>query len=171
MVQSVELLLDTDADAIIRGQWAALAAVGLPSEQRSPSDLFHRPHVTLYAADRISPEADLGLPALLPELDLSIMIGPVLIFGPRHGRSILVRTVVPSEALLQLQARVADLCGAEPEGQFSAGRWSPHVTVARRMPTDQLGRALEVLGSRTTSARITGVRRWDGTVKRAWAIG
>ena len=58
MAQSVELLLDTDADAIIRGQWAALAAAGLPSEQRSPSDLFHRPHVTLYAADRIGPEAE-----------------------------------------------------------------------------------------------------------------
>ncbi len=48
------------------------------------------------------------------------MIGAVLIFGPRHGRSILVRSVVPSEALLRLQARVAELCGAEPEGQFSS---------------------------------------------------
>ena len=170
MAQSVELLLDNEADAVIRAQWAALAAAGLPSEQRSPSDLFHRPHVTLYAADNISPEADCGLPALLPGLDLPIMIGAVLIFGPRHGRSILVRTVVPSEALLRLQARVAELCGADPEGQFSSGRWSPHVTVARRMPTDQLGRALDVLGSRTTSARITGVRRWDGNVKRAWLL-
>ena len=171
MAQSVELLLDTEADAIIRAQWAALAAAGLPSEQRSPSDLFHRPHLTLYAADRITPEAEAGLPSLATGLELSILIGAVLIFGPRHGRSILVRSVVPSEALLRLQSRVAELCGAESEGQFSSGRWSPHVTVARRMPTDQLGRALEVLGSRTTSARITGVRRWDGTVKRAWAIG
>jgi 2'-5' RNA ligase len=170
MAQSVELLLDSAADAIIRGQWAALAAAGLPSEQRSPSDLFHRPHVTLYAADHISAEADSSLPDVLPRIDLSIMIGAVLIFGPRHGRCILVRTVVPSEALLRLQARVAGLCGADPEGQFSGGRWSPHVTVARRVPTDQLGRALEVLGSRMTIARIAGVRRWDGTVKRAWLL-
>lgn len=47
----------TRTDAIIRGEWAALADAGLPSQarHRSPTNL---PHVTLSVADRIDAAVD-----------------------------------------------------------------------------------------------------------------
>ena len=170
MAQSVELLLDAQADSIIRKQWAALAAAGLPSEQRTGHDQSHRPHITLYAGDRIDPEVEPALVEAVAGLDLAVVIGSVLIFGPRRGQSILVRSVVPSQDLLPLQARVAEICGADSEGQFGPGLWSPHVTLARRVPNDQVGAALEILGDRTTTATITECRRWDGSAKRSWLL-
>ena len=54
MVQSVELLLDPDADALIRNQWAQLAAAGLPSQALHTGD-SNAPHVTLAARASIDP--------------------------------------------------------------------------------------------------------------------
>ena len=157
MAQSVELLLDAQADSIIRNQWAALAAAGLPSEQRSGHDQSHRPHITLYAGDRIDPAVEGALSEAVRGLDLTLMIGSLLIFGPRRGRSVLVRSVVPSAGLLSLQSHVAEICAADPLGQFAPGRWSPHVTLARRVPSDQLGPVLDVLGDRLDPGWCDGV--------------
>lgn len=170
MAQSVELLLDMRADADLRAQWDALADAGLPSERRSGADLHHRPHITLFAADHLAAEVEGPLVEALTDLRLRLVVGSVMIFGPRHGRSILVRSVVPSQELLRLQARVAEICGADPEGQFGPGRWSPHATLARRVPSDQIGAALEVVGDRTTTAIVTECRRWDGAAKRSWLL-
>ncbi len=57
MAHSIELLLDPDSDAHIRSIWSALAHAGLPSQARVTSGA-DRPHVTLLAAQRISPEVD-----------------------------------------------------------------------------------------------------------------
>lgn len=170
MAQSVELLLDPAADELVRNQWAALAAAGLPSEQRSGHGGTHQPHVTLFAGDRIDASVEPALVEAVADLDLTLVIGSVLIFGPRRGRSVVVRSVVPERALLRLQARIAELCEADPYGQFGSGRWSPHVTLARRVSADQLGPMLDVLGDRPVVARVTSCRRWDGTAKRAWAL-
>ena len=96
-----------------------------------------------------------------------------MIFGPRRGRVVLVRQVAPSIGLLRLQDQVGEVCGAAADGHFGPGRWSPHVTLARRLPTDQIGRALEVLGAAPISrcrARVTRCRRWDGSRKVAWLL-
>ena len=175
MAQSVELLLDPAAEAAIRGEWTRLAAAGLPSEDRSArpdpaSRTFHAPHVTLYAGDSIAPAAGAGLVDVVTGLDLEVEIGSVLVFGPRRGRCILVRSVVATAELLAVQTAVASRCDADPEGQFGPGRWSPHVTLARRVATDQVGACLELLGERNLSARITRCRRWDGTAKTAWLL-
>lgn len=174
MAQSVELLLDADSDAAVRAQWSALLAAGLPSEDRSGRPLtaqqFHAPHITLYAAARMDPATDERLPPLVAGLDLEVQIGSVLVFGPRRGSCILVRTVVPTRSLLDVQAATAALCDAEPAGQFGPGHWSPHITVARRVPVDQVGACLTVLGEHPLSARITQCRRWDGDAKTAWLL-
>jgi 2'-5' RNA ligase len=170
MAQSVELLLDGPAEAEVSGQWSALAAAGLPSEQRSVPDLFHRPHITLFAADRLDPETQGPLASAVAGLDLALVIGAVMIFGPRRGRSVLVRAVVPSAALLALQAEVAAICAADPLGQFGAGRWSPHVTLARRVASERIGPCLDVVGESVIPSRVTSCRRWDGTAKRAWLL-
>ena len=164
MAQSVELIFDPVTENALRVQWDRLADAGLPSCRRSQPDPDNRPHLTLYAAETISAEADERLPALFAGLELSLRIGGLMIFGPSHGQVILVRLVVPSTELLVLQSRTARLCGADALGQFGAGGWTPHITLARRMGVDQLGVAINVLGG--SGAELAGVvrhcRRWDG---------
>ena len=176
MAQSVELVLDPVAEAALIAEWDRLAAEGLPSMRRPQPDEHHRPHVTLYAASRITPEADARLPDLFAELALELRVGPLTIFGPRAGSCILVRSVVPSAGLLALQRDVARVCGADSAGQFGAGRWTPHLTLARRIRTAQVGAAVEALSSPAErggsvdelGSTVRRCRRWDGDRKTAW---
>jgi len=39
--------------------------------------------------------------------------------------------------------------------------WLPHVTLARRMERDRVGRAVEVLGHGDALLTLTALRRWD----------
>jgi len=169
VTQSVELTLDVAADEVIAGQWSDLSAAGLPSSQRLEPSATHRPHVTLFAGDVLSPEADAGLPALVTALDLPLRVGAVLLFGPRRGQFVLARQVVVSAELLDLQATIAATCGASPHGQFGPGLWTPHVTLAPRVRSAQLGPALDVLGAMDEiEARVTQCRRWDSERRTAW---
>lgn len=177
MTQSVELLLGERAEAAVRQQWNLLADAGLASERRTPSTVrgseHHRPHLTMFAAEEISLTAESALPELMVDLQLELQLGGLMIFGPRRGRVVLVRQVVPSIPLLELQAKVAEVCRADARGQFAPGRWTPHVTLARRMPPDQLPEALAVLdrtADRPVTAWVRSCRRWDGERKTAWLI-
>jgi 2'-5' RNA ligase len=140
MAQSVELTLDAAADARLTEQWARLAEAGLPTSQRPVPSPHHRPHITLYAGDAISSDAEAGLPGIVAGLDLSLRVGSVMLFGPRRGRYVLVRQVVVSAELLDLQRQIADICAASPDGQFGSGRWTPHVTLAPRIPGERVRR-------------------------------
>lgn len=171
MAQSVELLLDERAEAAIRGQWDLLADAGLLAGRRPGPG--HRPHVTLFAATAIPPESEPRLPELVASLDLKLWIGGLAIFGPSRGRVILVRQVLSSMALLRLQADVAVACQADPGGQFGPGRWSPHVTLSRRLPVDRVAEAITALdrtADRPLATRVTRCRRWDGTTSSAWLL-
>jgi 2'-5' RNA ligase len=182
VAQSVELLLDDRADAAIRNQWNLLAEAGLPSERRpappAPGGEHHGPHVTLFAAEAIPDAAEQELSGAVAGLDLELQIGALMIFGPRRGRAILVRQVTPTLELLRVQATVAALCGVSASGvgaggQFGPGRWSPHVTLARRLPPDRLADALTALdrtADRPVPTRVTACRRWDGIRKTAWLL-
>nr|WP_294693467.1 2'-5' RNA ligase family protein [uncultured Friedmanniella sp.] len=171
MTQSVELVLDDASDGAIRGLWARLAEAGLPTEQRRTPSGSHRPHVTLFAADAIAPAADQALPEAFAALRVTVRIGGLLAFGPRRGAVVLVRSVVPSRELLDLQAEVAARCGADPAGHFGPGRWTPHVTLARRVPIAQLGAVVQALGDlpelEGTSLRC---RRWDSDRRVTWEL-
>jgi 2'-5' RNA ligase len=171
VTQSVELTLDARTDAAVREQWARLAEADLPTEQRSQPSPSHRPHVTLFAGDSIDPEADAQLPGLLADLSLDLRIGGVLLFGPRRGSLVVVRQVVVSRALLALQTAVAALCGADPAGQFGPGRWTPHVTLARRVPTGQLGSVVTALGDLPDLEAVSRrCRRWDSVRRETWEL-
>ena len=171
MTQSVELLLDAASEAVVLGEWARLAEVGLPSEQRVVPSPTHRPHVTLWAGPAIPAEVDEALPEVVAGLDLPLLLGSLLVFGPRRGQVVLVRQVVAGAGLLDLQTRVAGLCRTEPDSHFAAGRWSPHVTLARRVAVDQLGAVVAALGEvPDVSATSRVCRRWDGDVKKAWDL-
>lgn len=169
MAQSVELLLDQQTEGRIRYEWQALVGAGLPGEWR-PGSAAHRPHVTLFAGSAVpEPEAELA-DLVRGAVGMRLELGSVLIFGPRRDAYVIVRQVLPSVELLELQQRVAPWCGAPQHGQFGPGRWSPHVTLARRVPAEDMFMVLRVLTGEPISATVTGCRRWDGRAKRDWLL-
>ena len=166
MTQSVELLLDPEAEAAVLREWARLAEARLPTEQRAVPSPSHRPHVTLWAGPAIAPEVEAELAGLVAGLDLPVRVGALLVFGPRRGQLVAVRQVVASAALLDLQARVAQRCGVEADSHFAPGDWTPHVTIAHRVPVEGLGALVTALGDvPDLRAVVRRCRRWDGDAK------
>lgn len=177
VAHSIELLPDDDTDVWFRRRWAALADAGLPSAQRVRSDT-NRPHVTLLAARHIAAAADAVLGPAAQRLPLKCIIGAPVVFG--HGsRHTLALLVVPSTELLSLHAQVARTvrghtvdpdateAGAENPSTFAhvdPGAWTPHITLARRLTSAQVGEALvalESLGKPDRTCTFTALRRWD----------
>ena len=166
MAHSIELLLDDRADAAVRELWRALDEAGLPSQQRVRSDT-NRPHITLIAAERISPDVDAGLAELDDLFPLPTTLGAPVVFG--GGRLTLARLVIPSEAALALHRRIYDLCQPYVSNLFShsaPGHWTAHVTLGRRFTPAQIGEALARAGiTSDIEAEIVGLRRWDSDAR------
>lgn len=169
MVHSVEALFDVTTEATVRGLWDGLAAAGVPSQagHTAPSN---RPHVTLTVAAHMDDAVDAALAALLDRLPLPCVIGAPMLFG--GGRTVtLVRLVVPSAELLALHAGVHHAClphmseGVLPHAD--PGRWTPHVTLGRRIPPDLVPLALTVPGiAGDIEGELTALRHWDGNAKQ-----
>ena len=168
MVQSVELLLDDAAEQRFLGDWTSLADAGLASQarHRSPSN---RPHVTLAAVPALDATAEDRLASLLPQaLPLPAYAGPVAVFA--QDPVVLVRLVVTSRALLELQEAVARVVGVPSDSLSAPGRWVPHVTLAHRMPRAQLSEAVGLLPRQDGPLVLTAARRWDGDARRDWLL-
>ncbi|CAN3128896.1 2'-5' RNA ligase family protein [Mycobacterium sp. smrl_JER01] len=167
MVHSVELLFDADTDAAVRQVWDELTAAGIRSlaAHRSPTN---RPHVTLAVAETMGAGVHAALRPVLDRLPLRGVIGAPMLFG--GGRSVtLVRLMVPSLELLALHNDTHRIClphtavmlpHAEP------GQWTPHVTLARRVPSARLESVWAVPGVvRDITATAVGLRHWDGDAR------
>ncbi|GAA1424104.1 hypothetical protein [Agrococcus citreus] len=154
-ITSIELLLDEQAEARVRADWDALAAAGM-SSMAAHTSASNRPHVTLLARPTAVPQP-LRVEAALP---LPLVLGPPLLLGEGERR-VLARSIVPSAALLALQAAVLDATGEGDEAAlFAPGRWMPHVTLARRIRLVDLPGALGRLGP-PIEAHGVALRRWD----------
>ncbi|MCG7593497.1 2'-5' RNA ligase family protein [Mycobacterium sp. PSTR-4-N] len=169
MVHSVEALFDAGTEASVRGLWDGLAVAGVPSQagHTAPSN---RPHLTITVAELMYDAVDQALRPLLELLPLPCVIGAPMLFG--GGRTVtLVRLVVPSADLLALHTAVHATCrphtakGALPHAD--PGRWTPHVTLGRRIRPDLLPLALAVPDiARDIEGEITALRHWDGDAKQ-----
>ena len=166
MAHSVELLFDSGADATVRQEWAALADAGLPSQARHRSPT-NRPHVTLTVAERIDPAVDAALRGPASQLPMDCLVGAPMVFGRRSFT--LVRLIVPSAGLLRLQESVDSICqpylSSKPFTHTRPGRWTPHVTLARRLAPADLAAALAVLDADDVVGTFAGLRRWDGDAR------
>lgn len=172
MVHSVELLFDRDADTAVRRIWDDLTDAGVRSQaaHTAPSN---RPHVTLAVAESMDESVNDALRSLLRRLPLTCTVGAPTLFGRRDFT--LVRLIVPSAELLSLHAEVQRTClphmPAGPLRHSEPGQWTPHVTLARRVPADQLKSALTLRSvGHELSASIVGLRHWDGHSKREYRI-
>ncbi|MGE2834548.1 2'-5' RNA ligase family protein [Mycobacterium sp. SMC-4] len=168
MVHSVELLFDDDTEAAVRQVWQDLADAGIRSlaGHTSPTN---RPHVTLTVSEHLDDAVDESLRTLLSRLPLPCMIGAPMLFGSPRALT-LVRLLVPSAELLDLHAETHRVARPYmPNGPLphaDPGRWTPHVTLARRVPADLLATAI---GLRRVTRDIRGtalaLRHWDGNAK------
>lgn len=160
---SVEVTFDAAAEDAVRADWARLIEAALPSSGRNPSP-SNRPHVTVAVRDDVDPSVVADVADILPlPLDLS----GVLLFG-RRGQFVLTRQVVVTQALLDLHRQVAHRLGP-PEPRYAntaPDRWSPHVTLARRLDADRLAHALAVIDAPPIAAEAIGLRVWDATAKQ-----
>jgi 2'-5' RNA ligase len=155
-MRSVELTFGESTDSSIRMDWARLFEAGLPSlaTHTSPSN---RPHITLAAGNTLA----LGAAAhdLWGGLPMGVRFSGVVVFPAGSGSYVLARLVVPAAGLLQLHARLHQQC----VGAFAntlPDAWTPHVTLARRIPGHLLGTAVGALDVRT-EGECTAARLWD----------
>jgi 2'-5' RNA ligase len=169
VTQSVELVLDEDLDRLVRADWDALTAADLPSQGRHRSG-SNRPHVTLAARSAIDEELEPAMVRAVGSLPVPVRLGALTVFG--RDRFVLVRAVVPDVDLLQRQSALGEVLGAEGELPYlGPGHWVPHVTLARRMTSEQVAGALSVLrGPREADGCAVGLRRWDGVARREWLL-
>ena len=179
MVQSIELLFDEEAEAALRGSWAALAAADLPS-LASHVGATNRPHVTVAVTETADddegflPSVD-GLQAVFAGWDLSrtglaAVVGSIVLFGGHKHRWVLARQVVPSRPLLTLHAAVhralrEHASDAETSEQTVPDGWTPHVSLARRVNGDRLDEALQAITVDPLPVRFRGARLWDSVAQ------
>jgi hypothetical protein len=168
MVHSVELIFDKDTEAAVRQVWAGLAEAGIGGR-----GLAGRPHTTLTVAERIDVEVDAVLATLADRFPFPCRIGAPLVFG--RSKLVLARLVVPSAELLDVHAEVHRLCLPHlhpgPMANVLPGNWTPHVTMARRVDPDQVGRAMSIVGEQQEMAgSVVGLRHWNGDEKLEFLI-
>jgi len=170
VVQSVEVLLDAHLEALVRREWEALVDAGVSRELRRGGDPAV-PHITVGVAASIDAEVEAALREMDHRVGLELRLGGLLLLGGRS--SVLVRVVVPSVPLLDFQTTVWNVlrgCPGLPD-TMAPGRWTPHVTLARRVGSSDLQKAVDLLGGRTSAeGSVAGMRRWDGDARRAWAL-
>ena len=160
VVHSVELLFDLDTEAVIRRAWDDLRAAGIAAQPPAA-----RPHATLCVAQQIDEAVLPALAGLAERFPFPARLGTTLVFGRNAG--IVARLVVPSGDLLDLHAEVCRLSAPHlrpgPMPHTRPGDWTPHVTLARRVPPDLLAKALGIGGAPAEiNAAASGLRLWNG---------
>lgn len=159
---SVEALPDGATEALVRGAWQRLVDAGLPSAGRHPG-ASNRPHITLAVRD--APTLD-GLSEVVDALPQPLRLGGVLLF-PHRGHAVVSWQVVMTAELAALHRRVAGILGP-PEERYATSApdaWSPHLTMARRVATADLGAVVEAVALGPHEGTIEGLRIWDAGAK------
>ncbi|ACL38344.1 conserved hypothetical protein [Pseudarthrobacter chlorophenolicus A6] len=158
-MRSIELVFDDDTESAVRADWVRLAEAGLPS-LAGHTGASNRPHLTLAAG------AELFVPPLHAfegALPLSVDFSGVQVFAAGRDKYVLARSVVLTTPLRKVHQRLhREIGGAVP--QTLPGAWTPHVTLARRLTGEQLGKAMDLLDLRL-GGTIVAARLWDSTTR------
>jgi hypothetical protein len=157
-MRSIEVTFDPATDAAIRADWAALAEAGLPS-LASHTSASNRPHISL----AVGPDLDPGAAEAFRALPLELRFAGYVTFTPRHGIHVLARSVIVSRSLLELHTSVHTTLSGALDITLP-DRWTPHVTLARRLTPEQLAAALAVLPA-ASDGLVTGARLWDNETR------
>jgi hypothetical protein len=154
-MHTVELTVDPALDGLVRSVWQRLHAAGLPS-LATHGHATNQPHLTLAAADRLTPEVTAALHGLPVE---AVLDG--LIFFERA----VVWRVLPTDALRDLHNRVWHaLSGTDRNPQHAPGSWVPHVSLALRA-RDQPRYAVELRDLPVARGSFVRARTYDSTTR------
>ncbi|SDY99559.1 2'-5' RNA ligase superfamily protein [Micromonospora pattaloongensis] len=170
-MQTVELLGAAELEAAVRAAWERLAAAGLPSLAGHPH-ATNRPHVTVAAADRFTPvvrrRLDAAVAAALP---LDVRLCGLHHFGHRGS---LVWLLHPDAALRAAHAEVWRVLEGVPrrDPRYAPGGWTPHLSLALRLPADRAPDARAVLaGAMPVVGALVAARSYDGTTRTVSPLG
>ena len=157
--QALELSFEpSSADAVV-AQWEALRAAGLPS-QADHRSMTNAPHLTLVAAVAIEAAAvSTALEAVAPLLPVRLEVRGLVLFG-QGPRVTIAHLIEPHSSLAAAAERIRSLVPAVRHPV-----WTPHVTLARRVPRRLLPQVLEVLAEQATETPrelvADRLRWWD----------
>lgn len=161
---ALELSFTPESTAAVVAQWEALKAAGLPS-QADHRSMTNAPHVTVVAAVRVPESAvQVGRDEVGPLLPLRIVTRGLVIFG--QGTRVTVAHLVEPDAALA--AAAAKVRAEVPDLRHPV--WTPHVTLARRVPRTVLPDVLAVLHATDAPDELVcdRLRWWDpgqGTIE------
>jgi 2'-5' RNA ligase superfamily len=153
-MHALELLPDEAGRDVVRRDWQLLRDAGLPS-QLDHRGATNTPHVTVLAAPALDGDDERrALELVAPLLPVQVRAAGIALLGGRRVSVVRVLDVSDplARAVLDLRSEVRDVQHAG---------WLPHVTLARRMDRDDVGRAVDVLGHEDVALTLTTVRRWD----------
>ena len=155
MSRGVVLRLDAACDAAVRALWTGLSAVGVPSLE-THTHRQHAPHVSLTVAENLDREHTTQALAMVSRRDsLRVTLNAVGVFP----EGVLFLTVVPTTALLDLQAEVHAIVTSldttiAPWPHSAPGCWTPHLTFGYGLtPQDAPAIALTLQGPPASSIR------------------
>lgn len=154
---ALELSFDAESTAAVQAQWEALRAAGLPS-QADHRSMTNAPHVTLVAAAPVDPAVVAPAVELVgPLLPARLSVRGLLVLGD-GPRVTLAHLVEPDAALAEATAGLRALVPA-----LRHPVWTPHVTLARRVPRRRLAEALDVLHEAPSVRGLVAdrLRWWD----------
>jgi len=101
------------------------------------------------------------LPVALP---VTLSVSGLVLFRAGADRFVLARPVLMTRALLELHRRVLDRAPGASE-LTQPDRWTPHITLARRLNAEQVAAALGVLGDPPPPGSCVAARFWNGETK------
>jgi len=179
-MRSIELTFDPATEAAFRSEWALLQEAGLPNLGRHP-DASNRPHLTLAAGraleltddllaafagkpDAQASESSEALERPTIRLPVELRVSGLVLFRAGSGRYVLARPVVMTRDLLELHRNLLALAPDAVE-LTQPDRWTPHVTLARRLTSEQIAQALELLGEPPEPGSCVAARFWNGETK------
>lgn len=154
---ALELSFDPASEAAVVAQWEALKAAGIPS-QADHRSMTNAPHLTLVAAVGIDPAlVPVAVEEVAPLLPSTVGLAGLVLLG-NGPRVTIAHLAEPDAALAEVTAR---LRARVPQGRHPV--WTPHVTLARRVPRRLLSRALEVLNETPAPGVLVcdRLRWWD----------
>ncbi len=164
MLHAIELLPDEAGADVVRRDWRALRAAGLPS-QLDHRGVSNAPHLTVVAAPATGPEVEAVAVELLgPLLPQTARAAGLVVLG---GSRVTLARVLDVEDEVVAAVLAVRRATASPQ---HAG-WLPHVTLARRLDRADVQRAVDVLGHDDVELRFTELRRWDPDLRETRTLG
>ena len=141
---AIQLFFDPASDTAVRSLWAELASTEVPFPLR---DSGNRPHVSLAIYSELNTAVCAGLLNSFAETrsPLALSIASLGIF-PGEQAVVFLAPIV-SSSLMDLHRQVHQLLqdtGTLPSTYYLPGHWTPHCTLATRVPPHFLSQAVAI---------------------------